>query len=262
MNSGMKWNAQKYDEKHAFVTQYGAGVLPLLNAQSGERILDVGCGTGHLTAQIADSGAQVVGMDASPEMIAAAQKAHPHLKFIVADAANFSFETLDENESFDAIFSNAALHWIVRMEEAVVCMAGVLRRGGRFVVEFGGKGNIEKITRAFENAAREVSGAQVEHGRIYPSIAEYSHLLEKHGFLTRHAELFDRPTKLEDGENGLRNWLLQFNRAVLAQIPEAKREAVISRTENLLREDLFREGNWFADYRRLRIVAVKEGMSE
>ncbi len=254
----MKWNAQQYDEKHSFVTQYGAGVLPLLAAQSDERILDVGCGTGHLTAQIAASGARVLGMDASHEMISAAQKAHPALKFAVADAANFSLQNLDESEAFDAIFSNAALHWITRMEDAVVCMAGVLRTGGRFVAEFGGKGNIEKITRAFENAAREETGVHVEHGRVYPSIAEYSQLLEKHGLLTRHAELFDRPTKLEDGENGLRNWLLQFNHAVLAQIPEDKREVVISRTENLLRDELLRDGNWFADYRRLRIVAVKE----
>jgi trans-aconitate methyltransferase len=254
----MKWNAQQYDQKHSFVTQYGAGVLPLLAAQSGERILDVGCGTGHLTAQIAESGAQVVGMDASAEMIAAAQSAHPHLKFVVADAANFSLGTLGENEPFDAIFSNAALHWITRMEDAVACMAGVLRRDGRFAVEFGGKGNVEKISRAFENAAREKANIQVEHGRIYPSIAEYSGLLERHGLLVRHAELFDRPTKLEDGENGLRNWLLQFNRAVLEKIPEAKREGVITRTENLLRDELFQRGNWFADYRRLRIVAIRE----
>lgn len=254
----MKWDTKQYDEKHAFVTQYGAGVLPLLAAQSGERILDVGCGTGHLTAQIAESGAQVVGMDASAEMISAAQNAHPHLKFMVADAANFSLQALDESEPFDAIFSNAALHWIVRMEDAARCMARVLRDGGRFVAEFGGKGNIEKITRAFEDAAREEADVQVQHGRVYPSIAEYSQILENCGLLVRHAELFDRPTKLEDGKNGLRNWLLQFNAAVLAQIPEDRHEAVISRVEDLLRDDLFRDGNWFADYRRLRIVAVKE----
>src|SRR5690606_22427394 len=117
--------------------------------------------------------------------------------------------------------------------------------------------NIEKITRAFEDAAREEANVRVEHGRVYPSIAEYSTLLERHGFLVRQAELFDRPTKLEDGENGLRNWLLQFNRAVLDQIPAANREAVIAATENKLRSTLWRDGSWFADYRRLRIVALK-----
>jgi trans-aconitate methyltransferase len=254
----MQWNAKQYDEKHSFVTQYGAGVLPLLAAQSGERILDVGCGTGHLTAQIAESGAHVVGLDASLEMISAAQNAHPDLKFVVGDAADFSLETLGEEKPFDAIFSNAALHWVTRQEDAVACMAGVLRPGGRFVVEFGGKGNIEKITRAFENAAREEANIQVEHGRVYPSIAEYSTLLERHGLLVRRAELFDRPTPLESGESGLRNWLLQFNAAVLKQIPEAQREAVITRTESLLRDELFQNGNWIADYRRLRIVAHKE----
>jgi trans-aconitate methyltransferase len=256
-NEHMQWNAKLYDQKHAFVTRYGEDVVALLAPQIGERVLDVGCGTGHLTAQIADNGAHVVGMDSSEEMISVAQQAHPNLKFVVGDAADFSLETLGESEPFDAIFSNAALHWVTRMEDAVVCMAGVLRLGGRLVVEFGGKGNIEQITHAFDKVARKEANIQVVHGRVYPSIAEYSALLERHGFLVRQAELFDRPTKLEDGANGLRNWLLQFNRAVLAQIPVANQDAVIAATEESLRNTLFKSGSWFADYRRLRIVALK-----
>ena len=254
----MKWNASLYDQKHAFVTQYGEGVLELLAPQPGERILDVGCGTGHLTAQIAQAGAQVVGMDSSAEMIEVASEAYPDLKFVVADAAGFSLEDVGESAPFDALFSNAALHWVTRMEEAVICMSRVLRPGGRFVVEFGGKGNIELLSKAFEAAALEVGGVAVEHGRIYPSIAQYSILLERHGLLVRRAELFDRPTKLEDGEAGLRQWLLQFNSAVLAQVPAERHEAVLIATQEKLRDILFTDGSWFADYRRLRIVAQKE----
>lgn len=253
----MKWNTTLYDQKHSYVTQYGEGVLALLDPQPGERILDVGCGTGHLTRQIAACGATVVGMDSSPEMIAAARAAHAQIRFEVADAAEFSLADVSKGELFDAIFSNAALHWVTRMEDAVVCMARVLDPGGRFVVEFGGKGNIAGLSQGFEEAAREVANVAVEHGRVYPSIAEYSGLLEKHGLLVRQAALFDRPTKLEDGEAGLRNWLLQFNRAVLAQIPPSLHEAVIRATEEKLQSTLFHQGSWFADYVRLRIVAVK-----
>ncbi len=255
----MKWNASLYDQKHAFVTQYGEGVLELLNPQPDERILDVGCGTGHLTAQIAQTSTQIVGMDSSAEMIEVASEAYPDLKFVVADAADFSLNSLGESALFDAIFSNAALHWVTRMEEAVVCMSSVLRLGGRFVVEFGGKGNIELLSKAFEAAALEVGGVAVEHGRVYPSIAQYSALLERHGLLVRHAELFDRPTRLEDGEEGLRQWLLQFNSAVLAQLPKERHEAVIIATQEKLRDTLFTGGSWYADYRRLRIVAEKVG---
>jgi trans-aconitate methyltransferase len=253
----MKWDTGSYDTQHGFVTHYGEDVLALLAPQAGERVLDVGCGTGHLTQQIAEAGAYAVGMDSSPEMIASACAAHPQVKFCVADAAQFSLDDLEEAAPFDAIFSNAALHWVTRMEAAVICMAKVLRSGGRFVAELGGKGNIAQITQAFAEGAREVTGFAPDHGRVYPSIGEYSALLEKHNLMVRDAQLFARPTKLE-GAVGMGNWLRQFNRALLEQLPEDKREAVIATTEAKLRGVLFRDGCWFADYVRLRIVAIKE----
>lgn len=251
--TGMKWDPSLYDQKHSFVFKYGEEVLALLNPQRGERILDVGCGTGHLTKLIAEAGAEVVGIDSSPDMVEAARAACPDINFVVADAADFSF-----TKPFDAVFSNAALHWIAEAEQAVVCMAQSLKQGGRFVVELGGKGNIAAITRALQDAIWEVLQVKVEHGRYYPSVSEYSGLLEQHGLLVRSAVLFDRPTKLEAGEQGLRNWIAMFGQSVMSNVPADKKEQVIQEVEGKTRCILFADGRWFADYRRLRIVAYKE----
>ena len=250
---GMKWNASLYDEKHSFVFKYGEEVLALLNPQHGERILDVGCGTGHLTKLIAEAGAEVVGIDNSLEMVEAARAAYPDIEFVVADAADFSF-----TEPFDAVFSNAALHWVTEAEQAVVCMARALKQGGRFVVELGGKGNVAAITRATREAIWEVLQVEVDYGRYYPSVSEYSGLVERHGLLVRSAILFDRPTKLEAGEQSLRNWIAMFDHGVMSNVPDDKKEQVIRKVEDKTRCILFVDGYWFADYRRLRMVAHKE----
>ena len=248
----MQWNADLYKDKHAFVFQYGEDVLKLLDPQPGERILDVGCGTGDLTQLIAQAGAKPVGIDNSSEMIATASARFPGVEFKLADAADFYFE-----ESFDAIFSNAALHWVRNMEGAVICMTRALRHSGRFVVEMGGKGNIGQLTAGIAEAVREVACVDPDHGRHYPSIAEYSSLLEKHGMTVSAAWLFERPTVLSDGEKGLRNWINQFEQAVFRDFSEGQRKAIIELAEVKLRDRLFRDGNWVADYKRLRIAAHK-----
>lgn len=248
----MQWNADLYKDKHAFVFQYGEDVLKLLNPQPGKRILDVGCGTGDLTQLIAQAGAKPLGIDNSAAMIETASARFPGVEFKLADAADFHFE-----ESFDAIFSNAALHWVRDMEGAVICMTRALRHGGRFVVEMGGKGNIAHLTAGIAEAVREVACVEPDHGRHYPSISEYSTLLEKHGMTVSAAWLFERPTVLADGEKGLRNWINQFEQAVFRGFSEDQRKAIIELAEVKLRDRLFRDGNWVADYKRLRIVAHK-----
>jgi trans-aconitate 2-methyltransferase len=248
----MQWNAALYQSNHAFVFQYGEGVVELLAPQRGERILDIGCGTAELTARIAEAGAEVVGLDSSPEMIAAARQRFPQLEFTVADAANFSFEKL-----FDAVFSNAALHWVKDAEGAVICMARSLKPGGRLVIEMGGRGNIAQLTDAIGAAVLAVTGITAEHGRHYPSISEYTGLLEKHGLEIDSAQLFARPTRLADGEAGLHNWIDQFEQAVLKDFSAEQRAAIIALAEERLREKLFIDGHWIADYKRLRIVAHK-----
>jgi len=249
-----EWNAKLYDAKHAFVWKYGADLVPLLAPQSGERILDIGCGTGHLTAQIAESGARVVGVDQSPEMVNAARKAYPNLQFEVADARDLRF-----HEEFDAVFSNATLHWIREPELVIRSIRNALRPGGRFVAEFGGKGNIRKMQGAIDQALFELNPSAKDkiNPWYYPSVSEYSTLLEKNGLEVRFITLFDRPTLLADGESGLRNWITMFASDYYAHFPPESRESFLRRIEDLLRPELFRDGQWWADYRRLRLVAVK-----
>jgi trans-aconitate 2-methyltransferase len=128
-----QWKSALYESKHSFVWQYGADCLELLSPQMGERILDLGCGTGQLTQEIAKRGAIAIGIDKAPTMISQAQKNYPNLQFEVADATNFHVE-----EPFDAVFSNATLHWIKEPERAIACIWQALKAGGRFVAEFGG----------------------------------------------------------------------------------------------------------------------------
>ena len=247
------WNASFYDQKHSFVSEYGKSLIPLLDPQPGESILDLGCGTGHLTKAIAESGAHAIGLDSSASMIKTARTTYPDLQFLVADARNFSFPT-----PFDAVFSNAALHWIPEAEEVVRSIATALKPGGRFVAELGGKGNIATIISALQQSLREIAGIEADFGWFYPSIGEYTSLLERYGLTVRLALLFDRPTKLEDGENGLRNWLLMFRRDMLENLPDEMRSQVIERTEAKAHDLLFQKDHWVADYRRLRIIAHKD----
>src|SRR5260221_6945847 len=120
-----EWNAGLYEDKHSFVWEYGKALLDLLAARSGERILDLGCGTGHLTDRIAAAGAEVVGIDSSPAMVEQARRSYPPLRFEVGDARDFSFP-----EPFDAVFSNAVLHWITEPERVLACVQRALRPGG------------------------------------------------------------------------------------------------------------------------------------
>jgi SAM-dependent methyltransferase len=137
------WNAEQYEGGHSYVWQFGGRLVELLAPRAGQRILDLGCGTGQLTAEIAAAGAEVVGLDSSPEMLGQARQNYPHLKFVLADATSFRLD-----QDFDAVFSNAALHWVKNAEAAVRSIASALRPGGRFVAEFGGAGNIVQILAA------------------------------------------------------------------------------------------------------------------
>jgi len=227
----------------------------LLVPKAGERILDLGCGTGQLTEKIAQSGAFVHGIDSSLSMISTARSNYPQLDFAVADARNFQV-----NEPLDAVFSNAVLHWIKEPDAVINCVAKALKPGGRFVAEFGGKGNVGAIVRALLSVLSEIGceEPQALNPWYFPSIGEYAGLLEKQGFDVGYAVLFDRPTPLEGGSAGMANWIKMFAGGFLSGLSDDVRSHVIRTVEEHLRSVLYRDGNWNADYRRIRIVAVKK----
>ena len=252
MNSTkQKWDTELYEARHAFVWQLGQSMVELLDPKPGERVLDLGCGPGQLTDKIAEHGAAVVGLDSSPEMIGQARQNYPHLHFVLQDAASMTFE-----DEFDAVFSNAALHWMLDAAAVARGMYRALRRGGRLTAEFGGHGNVRAIETAVRNTAARYARDDVAWRRFYPSIGEYSSLLEAQGFEVRFAHLFDRPTPLE-GEKGMEIWIRQFCWFYFESLPQPERDKALGETIEELRPILYREGEWFADYRRLRIIAAK-----
>jgi trans-aconitate methyltransferase len=253
MDKTAKWDAELYDEKHSFVWKMAVGLLELLEAKPAERILDVGCGTGHLTAKIAANGAHVIGIDRAGEMIQQARAAYPALQFEVMDAREITF-----SQMFDAVFSNATLHWVKEPERAIEGIARVLRPGGRFVAEFGGRGNIAGLLAAMERAWPKVGLAgPTPNPWYYPSLAEYAGLLEKYGFEVSYGLLFDRPTPLEDGDRGLYNWLEMFGGPLLENLLKEQRARLIEEIQCEARASLYSDGRWVLDYRRLRVSAKK-----
>lgn len=249
------WNADVYDEKLSFVSELGKSLVEMLGPKQGEKILDLGCGTGDLANEIAKMGAKVVGMDVSPDMIEKARKKYPHLFFLVDNGESFRTE-----ERYDAIFSNAALHWMKRAESVVQSMALALREGGRLVAEFGGKGNVDAIVKAIEEVLFTNYGidAKERNPWYFPSIGEYSSLLEKHGFRVIYASHFDRPTPLPDGDQGLDHWLDGFAGAFFTGFELDEKASAYQKIKSRLRAYLWKDGAWIADYKRIRMIAVKE----
>ena len=207
------WDSNFYQDKHNFVTKYGEDIVELLTPQSNEVILDLGCGNGELSAKIAEYGATVYGIDFATEMINKASINYPQIKFMQHNAENpFPFEN-----KFDAIFSNAALHWMMSPEKVIKNIADSLKTGGRFVFEMGGKGNINTIIQSIEVVAKKYNLANLPIYNYFPSLSEYANLLEKYGFRVVFARHFDRPTPL-NGQDGLKNWIKMF--FTLAEIAE------------------------------------------
>lgn len=246
--NNQEWNSSRYAENARFVSELGQPVLELLNPQPDERILDVGCGDGALTEKIGAVGAKVVGVDASADMVAAAKRRGINAR--VVDAYNLTFDS-----EFDAVFSNAALHWMSRNPDAVIHgIRRALRPHGRFVGEMGGFGNVAAITVAlcatFEKYAA-YSAPPVPW--YFPSPDEYRARLERAGFQVEYIELIPRPTLLP---TGMRGWLETFALPFTKSVPEEKRADFLDQVTDRLRPVLCdAQGKWTAGYVRLRFLA-------
>ncbi|HZY40293.1 MAG TPA: methyltransferase domain-containing protein [Mucilaginibacter sp.] len=251
----MKWNAELYDSKHDFVFQYGESVVELLDIKPGERILDLGCGTGHLTNKIKERGADVTGIDASEDMIAKAKESFPEIDFQVADAIDFHFD-----EPFDAVFSNAVLHWVHKADEAIKCVYDSLKPGGRFVAEMGGKGNNAHVLAALRQTLEKYGHAELAKRKMwyFPSLGDYTTRLENAGFRVTFAVHFDRATLLKDGREGVAKWLDMFGSSFFEGIDQTEKEQILTEITDMVEPYYNQNGDWYIDYVRLRFVAVKE----
>ncbi|HEM55248.1 MAG TPA: class I SAM-dependent methyltransferase [Thermodesulfobium narugense] len=248
-----KWDAENYDKKVGFVSEFGKEVLQLLSPIPGESILDLGCGTGDLTYEIFKFGAEPIGIDCSPAMIERARKKYPEIQFFVDLAESFRLKS-----QVDAVFSNAALHWVKKASLAIESIYLALKEGGRFVAEFGGRGNVDMVIKAiYEVLSKYKIDAAKLNPWFYPSVEEYTLLLENQDFKVIEAYLFERPTRLRGKERGLRDWLDIFFGIFFEELSVDEKEESYKSIEEILKPALFRDGSYFADYVRIRIKAVK-----
>jgi SAM-dependent methyltransferase len=241
--STSKWNAADYARVGAFVAELGAAALDLLDPQPGERILDVGCGEGSLTKKIVELGATVLGIDNSPEMIAASRA--NGIDAVQLDVADMTFSS-----EFDAAFSNATLHWVLEKEQAARAIFRALKPGGRFAGEMGGEGNIRKLREALdEELIIRGYAPPVEASNWYASPEEFASIYEAAGFAEVDARLIQRPTPID---HGVDQWVTTFRRGWLdkAGVPEAERAEIGAAVAE-------RFGSNVADYVRLRFIVRK-----
>jgi trans-aconitate methyltransferase len=242
----MRWNAQRYDSSFGFVTVHGTQVLDLLELSPPASVVDVGCGTGVHAAELSRRGFEVTGVDSDPAMLARARELHPEVRFLAADA-----QCLRMDGTFDAAFSNAALHWMTDQGAALRSIRAVLRDGGPFVAEMGGKHNVATVDAALEAATASLEVPPIR--KFFPSVAEEAALLEASGFDVELMQWFSRPTPLAAGQTPA-DWTRVFRANVWDAVPEDQRAKVAASVDagcDALRTD----DGWSIDYWRLRFVA-------
>lgn len=244
----MEWNVQQYDQQHDFVTTYGKDLLTYLPS-APSKVLDIGCGTGGLTQEIAQQGHRVTGIDPSATMIQQAQALFPDVHFQQADILDFH-----ANNSFDVLFSNAVFHWIPQQEALLQHCRQILKTGGTLLCEFGAQGNIQQIERAFIEELHKID-VSYHSPFFFPSVEEYRVLLGEAGFEILHLVDYDRPTVLKDQRAGLRHWMAQFFADDLEKLSAEEQTTLFQNVEKKLEKFLWKADHWEADYRRLQFVA-------
>lgn len=243
------WNAEVYDRNARFVSELATPVVDLLAPQPGERILDLGCGDGVLTRRLVDAGCTVVGIDSSPDLVRAARA-------LDLDASVRSATEMDFREEFDAVFSNAVLHWITDADRVIQNVFRALRPGGRFVAECGGHRCVETIQHALvTELERRGHDGWAANPWYFPSAEEYGGRLTRAGFDVRSIEVVPRPTRLPGDVSGfLETFALNFT----SVLPPEARAAYIDDVRERLRPALCGpDGTWTADYTRLRFKACR-----
>ncbi len=247
--SPQSWDPERYARNARFVSDLGMPVVELLQPVAGERILDLGCGDGVLTEKLAALGCAVVGVDGSAEQITAARGRG-------LDARVMDGQALDFDGEFDAVFSNAAMHWMKRPDAVIAGAWRALKPGGRFVAEFGGHRCVATIVAALEAAlTRRGLDAKSANPWYFPTDVEYRARLEAAGFRVDYIALIPRPTPLPGDVSG---WLETFAESFTKSVPAADRRAFIDEVREALRPSLCdAAGNWTADYIRLRFAAHK-----
>ena len=248
MDRTTSWNPDSYSKNARFVSDLGEPLLNLLDPRPGERILDLGCGDGALTEKIAAAGSTVLGVDSSRALLEASRARG--LSVVLTDAQRLALKP-----RFDAVCSNAALHWMKRPELVVEGVKHCLKQGGRFVAEFGGEGNVKTIRAALHAAVlrRGIDPWSVDPW-YYPSTTEYSELLARFGFTVDYMELIPRPTKLP---GDILAWLEIFAQPFTNAVTNEKTR-FLDQVRDAVQSDLRNsDGDWFADYVRLRFKATR-----
>jgi len=249
MTTTQSWDPERYERNARFVSDLGQPVLELLAPRMGERVLDLGCGDGVLTERLVAAGCRVVGVDGSPAQVEAARARG--LDAHVMDGQALAFE-----DEFDAVFSNAAMHWMKRADAVIAGVYKALRPGGRFVGEFGGEGCVALIRTALVAALdrRGIDGAALDPW-YFPDVASYGRRLEAGGFVVRWIALIPRPTPLPGDVVG---WLETFAESFTGALPAHERPEFLAEVREALRPALCdASGAWTADYVRLRFAATK-----
>lgn len=242
------WNADDYNKHADFVSDLAFPVIELLNPQQNERILDLDCGEGTLAIEIEKFSTKVVAVDFSGSMVEKTKE--KGIEAYVMSATELPFE-----DEFDAVFSNAVLHWIKEPETAIKKISAALKAGGRFITEFGGYGNIKYLT----DAMQEVFDRHEEYGEFknpwyFPKVADYQAFLEANGFTVDYIELIPRPTKVDD----IANWLDIFANGIISHLTKKQQERFKQEVIALLKPKIYSEKEgWIADYVRLRLKAIK-----
>lgn len=249
------WNADTYDQQFSYVPQYGNDVLTWILKEPPASVLDLGCGSGVLTEELKKIGYRVMGMDASKSLLSLAKSRYPETKFLLCDATNFSLDT-----PVDVVFSNAVFHWIEEknQKKMLSCVYRALKPNGEFVFEFGGFGNNAQIHAALSETF-SAHGYRYQMPFYFPTMGQYAALLESCGFLVTQGALFNRPTKLT-GESGMLDFMTMFIKTPFLTVPDEKeREQLKKEAAERLRNSLYENGTWYADYVRLRMRAKKVG---